>query len=774
MKPYYRQLQAILWLVLLASYAHATDESLADDLRGHLWFDLRDVPETPNLAVLSSFGGLVVDQSNFEEVKALDKTNKTVITYALTSSLDIGGRSFPDLRTLATLTDERLLDRYLGEYIDAASSLGADFLLLPDTSLLEKEELEVLRKLDRRAPEFFIAPTFNQLTSEWKRKELAQHLTEEELFITKVPLDKRLKKSLKKLQKSSFPTSTYGPKYRVTTSRMIREDLLDQIYDKAVVYARTQDRRSIPYDKPDIFLLTDQPFAELHQELERYYTVHNALERHPTEGSLILVDARWRADFYGPVLAQYDPSHQVFALVSGETDVMPEADEYLFFAENSDLHNRRIPQILYGTKAVEGRKVGEMYSKHTVYEAIPDFGRLQYAEPEWVGLSSVGLSGIESLARDMIEKMAAPGCQVTIIKNGAIIYDHAFGYLTYDSLLAVNQHTIYDVASVTKVMATLLSVMHLYERGLFQLDDSIAVHLPQYRASNKGHITIRQLLAHHAGLRSYEALWNRKFGGDLLEPFSYLTPQDSAGDVRSYGFPVHPVMADSIRSWLVQTPLLRKRDRYHYSDLGFMILQQLIEELSHMSLEQYVYTHFYHPMGLHRTAFNPKEKGYEIFEIAPTEYDHRYRRSLVWGDVHDRNAAIFGGVAGHAGLFSTSRDLAILMHMVMNDGYYAGKRYLEKETIDTFNHRYFNGNRRGLGWDKFDADLGNVSSKVSGRSFGHKGFTGTMVWADPEQDLVYTFVSNRIYPDSRNGKLMQYEVRETIQDVIYKSILMRQ
>ncbi len=756
--------------------AAAADEvaiaDLSEGMRSRVWLDLREKDaQLPDGDMLSSFGGVIVDNARFSEIMSLGESLPATVTYSLSSSLDIGTHDFPDLETLATIQDEMLLEEFLKQYVEVAATFGIDFLLMPNSQDLTPEEMEVLEKLDQFAPEFVIAPTFNRIQDKWKKKELAQHLTNDELMLTHGPLNKRLAKTLQKIDRKITPQQLYVSRRPAKRVTQISTGILQRIYDEAIVYGRKQAAVSIPYEQPDLYLLTDEPFGHLRQELERYYTVHNVLEEHPAKGSMIVVDARSRADYFGPILAQYDPDYHILALISGETHVPPQADEYLYFPENHYLHDRKIPQILYGAAGVNGRLVGASLLSDVQYHRIPDFGKLRYMEPDWVGLSNDKLRGIESLVEDMIEQRAAPGCQVTVIKDGAIVYDKAFGYLTYDSLLPVHSHTLFDVASVTKVMTTLLSVMHLYEQGHFQLDDSISLHLPQYEGSNKGHITIRQLLAHHSGLRSYEALWRRKFSGDLLEPFSYASEEDSVNDIRSYGLPIHPVMADSIRSWLVQSPLLKKRDRYHYSDLGFMILQQLVERLSQMSLEQYAFTHFYSPMGLHRTSFNPLEKGYEIFEIAPTEYDHRYRRSLVWGDVHDRNAAIFGGVAGHAGLFSSAKDLSVIMHMLLNDGYYAGEQYLQPTTIATFNARYFEGNRRGLGWDKYDSDIENASAKVSPGSFGHTGFTGTMIWADPEHDLVYAFLSNRIYPDARNKKLMRHEFREKIQDAIYSSIM---
>ena len=302
------------------------------------------------------------------------------------------------------------------------------------------------------------------------------------------------------------------------------------------------------------------------------------------------------------------------------------------------------------------------------------------------------------------------------------------------------------------------------------LTDPIGKHLQDFSGSNKSQVTIKQLLAHNGGIRSYIPFWKRAMRGDRLNSFFYKTREDEANDVRSYGIEYHPSMRDSLESWLRKSDLTRNPQKYLYSDLGYMILHMLVETVAQKPFDQFLSENFYEPMRLN-IGFNPGSKGISKTNIAPTEYDHLFREDQVWGEVHDRNAHIFGGVSGHAGLFSNATDLAKMMYMLSNDGYYAGRQYLKKETLELFNARYFANNRRGLGWDKKDWRRDGASNQATDSSFGHTGFTGTMVWADPEKKLIYVFLSNRIYPDSKNEKLMELNIRTEIHDVIYESII---
>lgn len=750
-------------------YPAGQPTAFLSDASSRIWLDAtRDTSWARTIP--SAYKGIVLNSNGLYRFDDLSKKD-LIVAMRLNEDLNLPDFDLPGLPTLATITNQQIVLAYLEKYIQLLGRSGVDYVLLPALESLPKPQAEVLKHLMRIDSSFFLDETRLMSLEKVGKKQLREVLEADRIALVKPEELDRLSKTLKKLQKNPVILSSLIAARERPAPVQIPTKLITSIYQHAVVHL-AKEESVLPIQTRAIALLTNNPHGPLTSELTRYFEVRDIISQPPTPGQPIVVDARIGAEAFLPFIEQYKASHKIIALVSDKTPAFIDADEFLYFEESLPLYDELIPQMLFGAVGILGRKSGEDSPFiHVPQSIVPSFGKLRFAPPEWEGLSQDTLTAIEDLAHEMITEYAAPGCQVTVLKGGSIIYDKSFGYLTYDSLIAVHKNVIYDVASVTKVLGTLLCVMRLEEQGAIGLDDSISTYLPQYANSNKGHITLKQLLAHQSGLRSYEPMWKRTLKGDFLEPFSYYSSTDEEKDRRSYGYPVHPIMMDSIRSWLIQSPLMNKKGAYRYSDLGFMILQQVIEAVTKMSMERYLFEHFYHPMGLHYTVFNPLEKGFEIFEIAPTEFDKYYRDELVWGTVHDRNAAISGGVAGHAGLFSSSREMAILMHMVLNDGYYGGRQYLQPSTIDRFNKRYFKGNRRALGWDKTSDTVENVSASVSEESFGHTGFTGTMVWADPTNDLVFTFVSNRIYPDAENRRLITRDIRNRIQDVIYKAMV---
>lgn len=363
-------------------------------------------------------------------------------------------------------------------------------------------------------------------------------------------------------------------------------------------------------------------------------------------------------------------------------------------------------------------------------------------------LATATLSSIDSIARDGIEKGAYPGCQVLAMQNGRLLYRKAFGHLTYDSNAApVTMNTMYDIASVTKMVSTTLAVMKLVETGKVKLNDPLSRYLPYLKHTDKEKITILQALSHMGRLKAFDTYWKKAQTAD--DPLASVIEQVTA------------------------TPLLTKTE-YVYSDLGFILLGQLVQQVSGQRLDIFVHRHFYAPMELTHTFYNPTEHGVDTNLIAPTERDDHYRHRLVRGVVHDENAYAMGGVSGHAGLFSTADDLAKILQMLLNGGTYNGKRYLKKETIEMFNQRHFamQGCRRGLGFDKplMHSTGGSCCDEASQNSYGHTGFTGTMVWADPDCGLIYVFLSNRVYPNATPNKLAQMNIRTQIQSELYKSL----
>lgn len=350
---------------------------------------------------------------------------------------------------------------------------------------------------------------------------------------------------------------------------------------------------------------------------------------------------------------------------------------------------------------------------------------------------------IDSVVNNAIAQRAMPGCQLFVMHNGRVVLDRSYGHLTYDSAAApVTRETVYDLASLTKVCATTLAVMKLYEQGKVSLNDKLSHYLPYLKNTDKERITVKQALSHCAGLKAYDALWQQTSDRDSI-------------------------------LLLIAQSQLNADNSYCYSDFGFMLLADMVERLSGKSLDEYVADEFYGPMGFLSTHFRPLEAGIAPNEIAPTEQDSL--RGLIRGTVHDPNAAAMGGVSGHAGLFSTGYEVAQLMQMLLNGGELDGHRYLKEKTVETFTKRHFEkqGNRRALGFDKqlfTPSSSAQVCPQASQQSFGHTGFTGTMVWVDSDCGLVYVFLSNRVHPSSSINKLAQMNVRTDIQSFIYEDI----
>lgn len=436
-----------------------------------------------------------------------------------------------------------------------------------------------------------------------------------------------------------------------------------------------------------------------------------------------------------------------------------------------------VSEVLFGAVAAKGRLPFPV-SRDLVTGAGVDtksMRRLRYASPESVRMDSRMMSRIDSIAREAIVTGATPGMQVIVARGGTVVYEKNFGTLNFNKNNPVTSETIYDLASLTKVSATLQAVMFMQERGLIDINRKVSFYLPELKKSNKKDITILEMLTHQAGLAPFIPMWPETVKDTTFLPQYYSR-------TRSTKFPlqVSPnlygsmVLRDSVWSWIVHSKLIEKAVRtpyaYRYSDLGFLILQRLAEKVLNQPINEFVEQNFYEPLGAYTAGFMPLDR-FSKQQIAPTEYDRIFRRTLVAGTVHDERAAIMGGVAGHAGLFGTASDLAKLGQMLLQEGYYGGYRYYKPETVRLFTHKQFDKSRRGLGWDKpVQSDWNSPTSlKASPRTFGHTGFTGTCLWVDPEFDLVYVFLSNRVYPD-RSGKLISANIRSRIQDVIYDAI----
>ncbi|MEM9671585.1 MAG: serine hydrolase [Bacteroidota bacterium] len=452
--------------------------------------------------------------------------------------------------------------------------------------------------------------------------------------------------------------------------------------------------------------------------------------------------------------------------------------------ETDSLAQKVVPQLLFGAIGAQGRlpvRVSGNLPVGTGVETEP-LQRLRYSFPEEVLVHPDSLQQIDSLVHWAIQDQMTPGCQVLIARRGSVIYQKAYGYQTYDSLLPVTNQTIYDIASVTKVAATVQATMLLYSQGTFSLDDRFSYYLPELKNTNKARITLRDALLHRAGLRSFVPFWMFTTDEEGLKPDLYrYYPEQNFTQPITVGLYGTESLKDSVWNWTLQSELRRQRGRrapswkpsynYRYSDLGFYMLQRLIEQTTDQPMDEFLTQNIYDPLGLRTLRYRPLCQ-FSQDEIAPTELDTHFRNTLVQGTVHDEGAALSGGVAGHAGLFSDANDLAVLMQMNLQDGYYGGQRYFPPGTVKMFSQRLYNDSRRGLGWDKPEhfRDGGPTAPEASLSSFGHLGFTGTSAWVDPKYDLVYIFLSNRIHPSARNTKLLTEGIRTKIQSVVYQAM----
>jgi beta-glucosidase-like glycosyl hydrolase/CubicO group peptidase (beta-lactamase class C family) len=427
-------------------------------------------------------------------------------------------------------------------------------------------------------------------------------------------------------------------------------------------------------------------------------------------------------------------------------------------------------------------------------------GRLRYGLPMDCGIRPEIDNKVDSIIHDAISREAMPGCQVLAAKDGVVFLNRAYGNPSYKDEQSVRTDDLYDIASVTKIVATVPALMKLYEEEKLELDKPLSWYLPFLDHTNKKHITVKNILLHKAGLASWIPYYIQ-----TLEPVFPSQPLYSAALSPAYPYKIsttqylnkytrwknnyfapdvteefpYPVakglyacagIHDSIISAIIVSALDRKPE-YKYSDLGFILFYKMIESVSGMPFEDYLRQSFYRQLGMSSMCFNPLNH-FPSERIMPTEDDQVFRKQLIRGTVHDPTAALMGGMSGHAGLFSNATDLAKIMQMYLNKGTYAGEKYFNPETIETFTSRQKgeSNNRRGLGFDKPETDRskpGPSCQSASPESFGHTGFTGTLVWADPSCDVIYIFLSNRTYPDAANNKLVELNVRTKIQQEIY-------
>jgi beta-N-acetylhexosaminidase len=400
--------------------------------------------------------------------------------------------------------------------------------------------------------------------------------------------------------------------------------------------------------------------------------------------------------------------------------------------------------------------------------------RVSYVNPKDLGMKKSHFKRIDSIVNTSIKNGVFPGCQIVAIKDGQLFFEKSYGYLTYDKKIEVTDTTIYDIASITKITASTAAIMKYHEMGEVPVDSTLGFFLPQLvEGTPYAHLRIKEMLAHQAGLVPFIPFYTKTLKLKSPNPEIYSTVQTPKFNVQvAENLFISASYKDSIFKQILASPLGSKT--YKYSDVGYYFTQEILQNKTGKALNILVDSLFYKPMGLTRIGYLLLNK-FDKNTIAPTENDNYFRHQLIHGYVHDQGAAMIGGVAGHAGLFSNASDLAIFMYMLSNYGTYGGERYLKEETVKLFTSSPFaeSGNRRGLGFDKpIRSGTGGPTCDgcTSLSSFGHSGFTGTITWADPENGLVYVFLSNRVNPSAENNKLLSLGVRTKIQQILYDAI----
>ncbi len=444
--------------------------------------------------------------------------------------------------------------------------------------------------------------------------------------------------------------------------------------------------------------------------------------------------------------------------------------------QNNYEFQKTIAQQIFGAKEIKGNlpvSINETYKEGTGI-ILKNLNILSYADPEMVGVDRKKLNKIDSLVNYAIQNEMTPGAQILVAKNSKIIYDKSFGRLRYNENLKTNSETIYDLASLTKILVTTPIIMNLVDKNIIGLETKLKEIIPRYEKSNKSEISVKELLSGHAALQAWIPFYKLTLD-EKNRPSSkyYSFSRNRTNSVKvSPDLYLRTDYIDTIRNIIKESDLLK--NKYKYSDLSYLIIQEFIENHYNQNLDQIIHELMFRKLGIDLN-YNPTLK-YSTKNIAPTELDEYFRYKEINGYVHDMAAAMLGGVSTHAGLFGNAINVAKVMQLYIQNGNYGNQQILNPETINLFNNCYYcdEDNRRGVGFDKPQLeDDGPTCGCISMNSFGHSGWTGTFAWADPDQEIIYVFLSNRSYPTGESAgksKLVKENIRSKIQEIIYNSI----
>jgi beta-glucosidase-like glycosyl hydrolase/CubicO group peptidase (beta-lactamase class C family) len=444
--------------------------------------------------------------------------------------------------------------------------------------------------------------------------------------------------------------------------------------------------------------------------------------------------------------------------------------------QNSDIAQIVSAELIFGAIEAKGKLPVSINTNFKVNDglATEKLNRLGFTAPENVGMNPEILSKIDAIAQKAINGKMTPGIQVVVARKGKVFYQKSFGYHTYNNDLKVSDSDIYDVASLTKILATLPNVMQQYDQQKINMETTLGTMSPIFKNSNKENIHFKELLSHYSGLVAgipfYKATMDKSSGPS--EKYFRKSPEVQFYKQLGDSLFIRNDFSDTIMKMIVKSKVSLKKE-YKYSDLTFMILKDYLEKTTGKTLDVMIQENFYQSLGMNNSSFNPLLK-FDKNRIPPTEVDSYFRKQILQGYVNDLSAALEGGVSGHAGVFSNAMDVAKIMQLYLQKGNYGNHQYFSEKTFNDFNTCYFcaEGNRRGIGFDKPQLGLaGPTCGCASMTSFGHTGYTGTMAWADPETEIVYIFLSNRTFPIAAENRLSKGNIREDIQEVIYDAIV---
>lgn len=630
----------------------------------------------------------------------------------------------------------------------------------------------------------------------------------EKAYYQGIVTEKRLAHSVKKILKAKFKAGLH--QYQPIELSTLHQDLntpkdtllYSQAMSKAITLVKNE-KQLLPLDeKANVahILLGDASGYPFHNYLNKYakvpllknITLQNALTKSADFDTLIVSFHRsdaspWKAANFNAkeralikLLATYktiilNAFVRPYALI--DVADIDSIEAILWSYQNSVIAQQHSAAILFGAGSATGKLPISAGKKYLVGHGLTlkSLRRLGYATPAQVAIDPLKLKALDTLAKIAIDSMMSPGMQILVARKGQIIYHKSFGHHTYAKNQKIANHHLYDLASLTKILATLPMVMKAVDQDQLSLQTTVAELLPDWKKTNKADLSLKRLLSHHAQLTPWIPFYEETLTSKKKPDFKFYATQPS----QIFSVPVakdlylKKTYTKQILSAIKESPLLDTLG-YIYSDLPYYLLKEYFEKKEAKGLDQLVNDFLYEPLKLNSLTFNPYLKFPDSI-LVPSEKDTYFRNRLLQGYVHDMGAAMQGGVGGHAGLFGTAYAVGVVMQMYLQGGYYNGQQLLSKTVIDQFNQCYFcsENNRRGVGFDKpeMNPKSANFEPLASNKSFGHFGFTGTYAWADPEKEMVIVFLSNRTYPTMENKLLVKHNIRTRMRRLVYEALL---